>query len=702
MIQRFLKGFVCTAAIAVMAANTASADSATLYRDTWGVPHIYADSETAGAYALGYATAEDRLADIYQNIHIALGTAAEHFGKEFVMTDMAMRMARNRDVCRDFYDKAPANLRDMSEAYVRGVEAYAKEHPEKVPDYGFPIEPWHTAAVGRAMILQWPLGTLMDELNDRKGAPDYGSNGWAVSPGRTAENCAIVMADPHLTWEHLAVFYEARFHGGDLHMNGFFLAGAPLVAIGHTEHVGWACTTGGPDTGDVFTLPARPAALGFQYQWEGEWKIPQLKPLIINVKGADKPTVIPSAYTELGPILAEPDFEKGVVYVGKTPYFESAGLFEQQYAMCMAKNADEFFETLRMNQFMEQNLIFGDRQGNIGYARVGMTPIRPEGPWDWKKPVPYREESAWLGLHDIKDLVWIMNPESGYLQNCNISPANMMVDSPLTPDKYPSYIYNVSWDKNNPRGIRTVDLLHADDKITLEKAKAIVMDVYDFRSEPWQQALRAAVEAHGDVLEADARVAADTLLAWNLEFDETSQAAPLMRALRLDAGRAGIDIEAVMEGKALDAGQQEKLLTLLADTVANQKKLYGDASWLVAWGEVQKVGRNGEFFPAGGADFGGGINSTETVRDVVSRETSRNSGVYHAYSGSMAALLMFMREEGIESYTTTPWGQSADPESPHHVDQSRELYSQRKMKPTWWKKAELLENVASEKVLTYP
>ena len=701
MLSHLHKGFVCAVAIAALGAQWATAGTATLYRDTWGVPHIYADTETAGAYALGTAMAEDRLADIYQNIRIALGTAAEYFGKEFVQTDMAMRMARNREVCQEFYDKSPEHLRQFAEAYVRGILDYAEAHPEKVPDYAFPLEPWHTAAIGRAMILQWPLGTLMDDLGGKNEAPDYGSNGWAVAPKRSAEGCSIVVADPHLTWENLAVFYEARFHAGGLHMNGYFICGTPLVGIGHTQNVGWACTTGGPDTGDVYTLPAREAMLGFEYQWEGEWRFPIVKPLAIKVKGEDKPVVMPTAYTELGPVISEPDFDKGVVYVGKSPYLDAGGMFEQQYAMCMAKDANEFFEALRINQFMEQNLIFGDTSGNIGYARVGMTPIRPDGPWDWSKPVPYREESKWLGLHDIKDLVWTINPEQGYMQNCNISPANMMIDSPMTPDKYKPYIYNVSWDKNNPRGMRMVDLLSADDSITVDDAKAILMDVYDFRSEPWQKALRAAVEAQGDTLEGDARTAADTLLAWDLKFSEDSLGAPLMRTLRLNAGRAGIDIEAVMNEQDLSGEQQEKLLALVADTVAEHQKLYGD-EWLKPWGEIQLVGRVGDFYPAGGADFGGGINSTETVRDVVSKETDRNSGVYHAYSGSMAALLMIMHKDGIESYTTTPWGQSADPESPHHTDQARELYSQRKMKPTWWKKEELLEHVSSEKVLTYP
>lgn len=693
------------AALAVCVAGLAVAPQAaevTIYRDTWGVPHIYADTPADAAYGLGYAMAEDRLADIHQNAHIALGTAAEHFGPGFVQTDFAMRLARNAALCREYWPNAPDHVRVPGDRFVEGVKAYAAEHPEAVPDYAIELEGWHTAAIGRTMILQWPLGTLMDDLKGKPERSPFASNGWAVSPSRSADNCAILLTDPHLTWEHVALFYEARVFGGELVMNGFFICGTPLIGLGHTEHVGWACTTGGPDTSDVYMLPARKAALGFEYQYEGEWRMPQLKVFTIKVKGEDRPRVMPAAYTVHGPLLAEPDLDMGVVYAGKTPYMDDTGFVEQQYAMCMAKNAHEFFEALGMNSFMEQNIIFADREGNIGYARVGRTPIRPDGPWDWSRPVPGDTAATqWLGIHDIRDLVWIMNPEQGYLQNCNISPQQMMVDSPLTPDRYPSYIYNVSWDKSNPRGRRAVQLLEEHDRITVEDAKAITMDVYDLLAAPWQEALQAALAAAGDGPDEETRAAAESIARWDGQFTAGSEAAPVYRQWRLNCAEAGVDVEAIAGGKALPGDQQELLLQVLSKTLAEMRALYGDR-WPVTWGDVHVVGRSGQYFPCDGADFGRGANGTETLRDVESSEQPKGSGRLVARSGSMSAMLMFFHKDGIESYTTTQWGQSANPDSPHHVDQARELFGPRRMKPAWFTKASLLENLASEKVLSVP
>ena len=66
----------------------------------------------------------------------------------------------------------------------------------------------------------------------------------------------------------------------------------------------------------------------------------------------------------------------------------------------------------------------------------------------------------------------------------------------------------------------------------------------------------------------------------------------------------------------------------------------------------------------------------------------------------MSMVLMFFHEDGVESYTCTQWGQSANPKSPHHVDQAEQLYSQRKFKQVWSNEEELLEHVKSKTVLS--
>lgn len=44
-----------------------------VYRDDWGVPHIYAPSVEAGLFAMGWAQAQDRPEDLLKNMLRGIG-----------------------------------------------------------------------------------------------------------------------------------------------------------------------------------------------------------------------------------------------------------------------------------------------------------------------------------------------------------------------------------------------------------------------------------------------------------------------------------------------------------------------------------------------------------------------------------------------------------------------------------------------------
>jgi acyl-homoserine-lactone acylase len=376
-------------------------------------------------------------------------------------------------------------------------------------------------------------------------------------------------------------------------------------------------------------------------------------------------------------------------------------LSEEFYRMAMAHNVHDVYEALGMNQYNEQNVMFADDSGSIAYVRNGACPIRPPG-YDWSAPVPgLTSATAWKGIHPISDLVQIFNPPQGYMQNCNISPANMMVGSPLTADKYPKEIYNVSWDDHNPRSTRALQLLDADRSVTKEKAMAIVTDVKDVKSEMWQQVLRDALQVAGaeHMKQPDFAAAVKAILDWDGRFLPESTATSVYKFWRLKCGDA-LDLSLLAKKKPLDEAANRKLLDLLAITITEMKQRYG--KWNVVWGDIHKVGRGGKLFPAGGTDFDSGnkdANFSETLFDVKSKPDTDHPGHFVANNGSMATILMFFYKGGIRSFTCTPWGESADPHSPHYMDQGEKLYSPRRMKPTWWSEAELLKHVESKTVL---
>jgi acyl-homoserine lactone acylase PvdQ len=686
------------AVLAACVAWTAAAGPVTLRRDTWGVPHIEAVSPADAAFAIGYAQAEDRLEDIYKNIRMAVGTMAEAFGPNYVQQDYIMRLVKNAERCEAYWRTAPAHLKELGDGFIRGVEAYLKEHPERKPAFATELHGWQCAAIGRTMILNWPLETLMNELARKAQAVPFGSNSFAVSPLRSAAGCAIVMTDPHLTWEGMAVFHEARVHAGAYDQCGFWLVGSPLPALGHSGYVAWACTTGGPDTSDVYMVKLNPKN-PLQYQYNGEWRNFEQEMITIAVKG-QPPQQKPALYSIYGPVMAEPDLAKGIAYCGASPYLEADKLFEQTYRMSTARSCAEFYEALSMLQMMEENITFADTQGNIQYVRNGCVPIRPEG-YNWSVPVPGGTDATrWLGFHDLRDLVQVKNPPQGYFQNCNISPEKMMKDSPMTPDKYKGYIYNVTWDYLTPRGARLMELLDADTLVTKDEAMNYTLDVYDLLAKPWQKALKDALDADGRarLSQPEFAQAVNVVAAWDGQFTRDSVAAPIIRFWRLKCEKV-LSAADIAAGKPLNRADQPKLLDMLAEALSEMKAKYGRLG--VTWGEINLIGRGGKYFACPGAEFGSGgqMDRTETVMDVDGREDPAQPGKYIGHGGSSTLLLSFLHPAGIESYSLVNWGESGDPGSPHYVDQAEKLYADRKFKPTWFRKEELKGHVESQKAL---
>ncbi|HEX72527.1 MAG TPA: hypothetical protein ENN65_04365, partial [Candidatus Hydrogenedentes bacterium] len=70
---------------------------ATLYRDEWGVPHVYADTPRGLGFAFGWAQAEDHLDDMLMAYRMANGRAAEVLGESWADSDaFSLKMGHAR------------------------------------------------------------------------------------------------------------------------------------------------------------------------------------------------------------------------------------------------------------------------------------------------------------------------------------------------------------------------------------------------------------------------------------------------------------------------------------------------------------------------------------------------------------------------------------------------------------------------------
>ena len=247
--------FLLPALLFCCAVGKTLATEATIYRDEFGIPHIFAPSLESAAYAVGYAQAEDRLEELLKNYRKATGTMSEVFGPEYFHHDLLQRMWRHGEISREKYNQVSPKMRAVIEAYQKGIKQFMKEHPEQVPSWAQEIQPWDAVALGRYIIWGWPMGEANSDLEKAGIRPDEvayrGSNEILLAPSRTAMKAPIAIVDPHLSWYGEFRFYQVRIYAGDFNISGVSVLGAPFPSLGHSRYCSVAMTTGGPDTSEA-------------------------------------------------------------------------------------------------------------------------------------------------------------------------------------------------------------------------------------------------------------------------------------------------------------------------------------------------------------------------------------------------------------------------------------------------------------------
>lgn len=681
------KLYLVACALFLFTLSCTGSKKVTIYRDTWGVPHIYASDDVSLAFGMGYAQAEDRIEQLMMNYRWALGRMAEVLGPRYVGADSAQLVWAHGKVAEKGFERLEPELQKMLKAFVAGVNAYLNDHPDKKPAVALEIEPWYPIALGRAFIWGWPLGQAIDDYN--KGQSPYdprGSNQWAVSGERTASGAPILLVDPHLSWYEEGHWFEVRLHGEEIHSCGMSVTGTPFVGLGHNRSLAWAATTGGPDCGDCYEEILNPDNPN-QVMYDGGWEEINRDTLRIAVRKDDQTETVVKIVekTRHGPIYKK----KGTsAYSLAIPYSEEFELIEQMLAMNKAQNVDEFKAALSALQFMPQNMMVADNSGNIYYQRTGRVPIR-DLQFDWSRPVPgWKKETDWQGIHSPDDLVQLLNPPQGFMQNCNISPGTMLPSSPMVESAYRSYLYNDRTDRTNSRGKRAVALLESDQDLTFEEAQAVAMDVKIPDLEPIQNQLELAFR---ESPRQDIREQVQRLTTWDGSLDRENRTAPLF-AWWLQMVMEELDIHPYQDKMDLDAGDRQKLLSLVAD--ARQALIDDFGTDDIAWGDVQRLKRGEAEYPLGGGNLG---RSLSALRSVWGQK--KEGRIYG--SGGQTGPMVIELTKPVRSVSTVPWGQSDDPESPHYFDQGEKLFQYRKMKPTWFEWEELKDNIESRKELEF-
>jgi acyl-homoserine-lactone acylase len=652
--------------------TTAGHATTTIYRDGWGVPHIYSDTDLGMAFGFGYAQAEDRLDALLENYLTAIGRRSAAFGLEELDADFAQHLWGHEASARNAVASLPPETRDLIDAFIAGVRKYLLDHPDEAPEWAFTPESTHAIALARHLVWRDLIARADDELA-RKPSPgpfDQGHTLWALSPERSAEDASILCADPEGPWAGSLRYYEAHLHGDRTHVWGHTVPGLPVILFGHNRNLGWGVGASGPDAADVYEIDMTSTAAS-TFFYDGEGRRLALDTLRIDVRVGESLTSVErfAQRTADGPVLHR-DGRKAYVYRIAGGDGDAIG---QLYRMMKASDFASFYAALGAAQLGSRSILYSDRRGRVHYLQTGQTPVRSETEV-WHLPVDGNtSNTAWQGFHTQNDLIQIVDPEQGWIRDISTSPDLLTAASPAIPDRYPAYIYNASPAQDPPRSRRLAGILSGYGRFTLQEVFDLVFDTYVADAHHWQRALADAWMVHGE--SADTKVTYDLIHSWDGRADPGSRGLAIYLTWREACAAQGrsIDPARVRSRRPVSTETARALIDALEQATRTHKERYGRLD--IPWREIHRYRKDGRSWGLSGVahPYAESLRRTAvTIEGVVG----------YADRGQAAPTVMVFHPARVESYTAGPFGQSDQTDSPHRWDQAETLFSKDRLRPT--------------------
>ncbi len=675
------------------------AESVTIIRDVFGVPHVYGATDAAVVFGYAYAQAEDALEQVEDNILRSLGRASEVYGEAQYEFDLATRALRIPQLAKAEYLGSDPRMKEIYEAFASGLNYYVRSKQAHLALLER-FEPWHSIAflrfnyyvreflgyagvdLSQLDVSRTPrveLGSTGQVRADSFPEPITGSNMWAVAPSKTVEGNAMLFINPHVSFFGTGLYYEGHLVSEEgWNLSGVGRYGFPFPYIGHNEHLGWSHTDNYHDHGDLYEITFDDPNDPLAYRYDGGYRRAEEWTEIIGVltDGQVVETNVTLTATHHGPIVAS---RKGIPLAVRLAKIEEGGWYDQWYNMGKASNLDEFQSAVSQHAIPYMNIMYADDAGNIYYIYNGVIARRNEN-FDWALPVDGGDPRAeWDGFHSYTELPQVLNPSSGWLLNTNSTPMTVTDSTGYSREDFPSYM--VGNEVDNPRARASRRLLANEDKFDFESWTRAATDTYVVRADSligemvvqWEN-----LSAVDPTRAARLRVPVELLQNWNRISTVESSA---MSLLALSFAMAPFDPSRSTLLDGLDSAT-----TYLLDN-------WGTVE--VGWGELNRHQRpnwrGDEGFSDDAPSTGipgvpGWLGAVYTYYSAPRANTYR---FYGRAGNSFVSVVEF--GERIRARSILFFGESTDPDSPHFDDQV-ELYSQGRFKTAWFYREDVERN----------
>lgn len=713
-------------------------------RTGFGVPHIYAENMEAAGYAMGYLQMEDhgeRVAELFLQARGEWAKYNELYGsarESAIDSDASSRRNYLRAV--QTWDMLENDTRDIMAGFAKGMNRYIELHPDEFDDW---VQPHYTgydahargiighssAAVRRflaaqaserearfeeeALVTHYSLPappveeTIWARLSEsaQDAHIEAGSNVWAFAPERTTSGNAILMRNPHLSWD--AGYYEAHMTvPGVLNFYGDFRIGGPLGIVGGwNEKLGWSTTNNSPDIDEIYAFDADPNNPD-HFIIDGT-SVPVSKETVQvefkhgNAVGTDTRTFLSTPY---GPVIHR---EGGKIYIIRAAGDGEFRTSEQFIKMMKARNLHEWIDAMKMRARTSSNFTYADADGNIYYVWNAAIPDRPhEAGEDTTAIHVTQSQQMWHDIVKWEALPMLLNPAGGYLRNENDSFHFSNMHEILAPEDFPSYFDEPLF---RLRSQHSHELIHNGTRFSLEDVVALKHSERMLLADRVKQDLIAAVMASNP--EGDVALAIEMLKAWDNTVAHDSRGGLLFETWwnryvsTADSVRVGGSPESVgfaatpekLFEKPWSRNEPSTTPYGLADharavedfkwAVIDTMKTHGH--WNLPWGEVHRA-VHGELDVA----VSGCSGMLGCFRVLWFNEHSEDKARREVRGGDGWVFAVEF-DDVPRAYSILAYGQSVKQHSPHFSDQL-DMFANNQMKRVSFTETDVMENVIRE------
>ena len=673
------------------------------------MPHIYGQTDADAVFGLLYAQAEDDFPRIERNYIWAIGRLAEVEGEAALYSDLRARLYMSIDEAQAAYADAPEWLQKLCQAFADGLNYYLATHPQVKPALLQRFEPWmpmyfFEGSIGgdieqidlagieafysdvpnvprldppqSALLHQQflsPLVATNGELTVDEFTEPLGSNGFAIAPEHSATGNALLLINPHTSF-----FFRGEVHvvsEEGLNAYGAVTWGQFFVYQGFNEHTGWMHTSTNADFMDEFAqhIERSDGVLHYRYGDQlRELEIREVELAYRSENGSIQRRSFPAFRTHQGPITHTLDDGR---WVTSRINWQPAKALAQSYLRMKQSGYAGFRSMMDMRTNSSNNTVYADSQGNIGYFHGNFMPRRSLD-FDYSRVVDGSNPATdWQGLHAVDETVHLLNPENGWLQNCNSTPFTAAgASSPLMED-FPAYM---APDAENHRGVHAVRLLSAlgpQKKLTLDDLIALAHDPQLPGFERLIGGLLQAGHSDAPLQEPLSEAPLQVLANWDLRTAEDSIAMTLahfygLNMLEMVSAPAHLSRMARIDWLGTHSAPEVRL-QVFSKTISELEEKFG--TWEVPWGEVNRYQRlDGGLEPrfddaAPSVPIGFASGNWGALASFGAPRREEVNRLYGRYGNSFVAVVEFGAQ--VRAKTLLAGGQSGDPASAHFADQ---------------------------------